>query len=83
MFKDKTEERGDVSPEFESTQPWEDRIYGQPWRAKLRVRAPSAPQSPQAKRQPLISPPAAEEDRPETSRGPRMRSIVHHWERTI
>jgi hypothetical protein len=83
MFKDKTEERGEVSPEFESTQPWEDRIYGQPWRAKLRVRAPSAPQSPEARRQPLISPPAADEDRAETSRGPRMSSIVYHWDRTI
>ena len=76
MLKDKAEERGEVSPEFESPQPWDDRIYGQPWRAKLRVRAPSAPQSPPAERQPPISPPAAEEDRPEMSRGPRGRSIV-------
>ena len=64
MFKDKAEERGNACPEFESTQPWEDRIYGQPWRAKLESAALSAPQSPQAKQQPLISPPAAEKTSP-------------------
>jgi len=76
MLKDNAEERGEAPLEIESPQPGDDRIYGQPWRAKLRVRAPSAPETPPAQRQPSILSHAAEKGRPETGSGPRWKSTI-------
>jgi membrane fusion protein, multidrug efflux system len=48
MLKDKVEDRGESLLELESLQPGGEPGFSQSWRAKLKVRAPSAPEFPTA-----------------------------------
>jgi membrane fusion protein, multidrug efflux system len=48
MLKDKVEERDQALLELEAPQPGDDLAFSQSWRAKLKVRAPSAPEIPTA-----------------------------------